>query len=124
AAPLRGLLIALASAMLLAAPFLLPFSEAVTRSLRWIETQQHVWYGVPFSDPASLVMLLQPRLYGGRPLPWGPASCETITGFAGILAIAGAVAMIASRQWRDRRFAFVVAAALALAIVFDLKLVS
>jgi len=124
AAPLRGLLIALASAMLLAAPFLLPFSEAVTRSLRWIETKQHVWYGVPFSDPASLVMLLQPRLYGGRPLPWGPASCETITGFAGILGIAGAMAMIASRQWRDRRFAFVIAAALALAIVFDLKLVS
>jgi hypothetical protein len=124
AAPLRGLAIALTAALLLASPFLAPFAEAVTRSLRWVEVKKHVWLGVPFSDPASLVLLLQPRLYGGRPVPWGPASCETITGFAGILGIAGAVAMVASRQWRDRRFAFVIAALIALAIVFDVKFVS
>jgi hypothetical protein len=123
-ATLAALVIALAAALLLASPFLAPFAEAVTRSLRWIEVKKHVWLGVPFSDPASLVLLLQPRLYGGRPVPWGPASCETITGFAGILGIAGAVAMIASRQWRDRRFAFVIAALIALGIVFDVKFVS
>jgi hypothetical protein len=123
-ATLGALAIALAAAILIASPFLAPFAEAVTRSLRWAEVKKHVWLGVPFSDPASLVLLLQPRLYGGRPVPWGPASCETITGFAGILGIAGAVAMIVCRQWRDRRFAFVIAALIALGIVFDVKFVS
>jgi hypothetical protein len=118
------LLIALAASLLLAAPFLAPFAEAVTRSLRWVEVNKQTYLGVPFSDRASLVLLLQPRLYGGRPLPWGPASCETITGFAGILGIAGFAAALMSRRWRDRRFAFVIAAAIALAIIFDLKPIS
>src|SRR5438552_6668891 len=62
-ATLIALLIASVAALLLASPFLAPFAEAVTRSLRWAEVKKHIWLGVPFSDPASLVLLLQPRLY-------------------------------------------------------------
>jgi hypothetical protein len=121
---LGALAIALAAAMLIASPFLAPFAEAVTRSLRWMEVKKQPYFGVPFSDLPSLVVLLQPRFFGGRPLPWGPASCETISGFAGILGVAGFVAALMARRWRDRRFAFVVAAAIALAIVCDVKIVS
>jgi hypothetical protein len=117
-----SLAITLLAAILLAAPFLVPFTNAATHSLRLSEVRTQTFIGVPFSDVPSLVLLLQPRFFGSRPLPWGPMSCETFDGFAGILGIAGFVAFLVTRQWRDRRFAFVVAALIALAIVCDVPL--
>ncbi|MGZ8830833.1 MAG: YfhO family protein, partial [Thermoanaerobaculia bacterium] len=118
---LGALVVALVAAFLLAAPFLAPFAEAVTRSQRWSEAARIQFRGVPFSDLPSLVVFLQPRFFGGPRLPWGPMSCETITGFAGILGIAGAAAALfhaaSQKQWRDRRLAFVVAAGVAFGIV-------
>jgi len=117
-----GLAVTLVAATLLAAPFLVPFANAATHSLRLSEVKAQTFIGVPFSDLPSLVLLIQPRFFGGRPLPWGPMSCETFDGFAGILGIAGFVAFLFARQWRDRRFAYVVAALIALAIVCDVPL--
>jgi hypothetical protein len=107
-------------ATLIASPFLAPFAEAALRSLRWAEVHQLTYTGVPFSDRASLTLLLEPRFFGGRPLPWGPMTCETITGFAGILGIAGAIGVLISRQWGDRRFAFLIGGLISLAIVADI----
>ena len=111
------------AATLIAAPFLAPFYEAVTRSLRWEEVRKLGFNGVPFSDLPSLVLLLQPRFFGGRPLPWGPMTCETITGFAGLLGIAGAAAFVFHANWRDRRSAFFVAGLLAFGVVANWPLV-
>jgi hypothetical protein len=119
---LGALVITLVAAIVLASPFLIPFARAATHSLRLSEVKTQTFVGVPFSDPPSLVLLIQPRFFGGRPLPWGPMSCETFDGFAGLLGIAGFVAFVFARQWRDRRFAFVVAALIAFAIVCDVPL--
>src|SRR5207249_2852720 len=57
----------------------------------------------------------------GRPLPWGPMTCESFTGFAGILGLAGAVACVAraaiTRNWRDRTLSFAAVALIAFSVV-------
>jgi len=117
---LPALLLTAIAGALIASPFLAPFAEAALRSLRWQEVHGLQYTGVPFSDRASLTLLIEPRFFGGRPLPWGPMTCETITGFAGILGIAGAIGVIVAKQWRDRRFAFLVGGLIALAVVADI----
>ena len=102
---------------LLAAPFLLPFAETVRKSQRFSALA-----GAPhptgiLADWASTIATLQPHFFGFVPYeqPWGPAIPETITGFAGTFAIAGAIALFAhvaaTRAWRSRE-AFVIAALL------------
>ena len=112
---LASLMAAGAVSVLLSLPFLLPFAEAMTKSFRF-EVQRQMTTAVPFSDFPSLALLVQPRLYGTRPpaIPWGPSQAESITGFAGILGIAGwfgiAFDLVRRRRFRDRETFLIVAA--------------
>ena len=110
-----------AVAVLLALPLIVPFAENVRESTRY-EDQKAVGNAMPFSDEPSLAMLVQPRLYGTRPgNPWGPATAETVTGFAGILGIAAligiAIDAVVRRRFRDREVFFVLAAIGVLALL-------
>lgn len=111
-------------AALLAAPYLAPLAEAITRSRRYHELQvapNAIGY---YSDWYSTMAWLQPRFYGDLPLEgaWGPATAESITGFAGILGIVAWFALAAwvvrTRNWRSREAFFVIATLLVLSLVF------
>lgn len=107
--------LALALAAMLAAPLLAPFAEALTKSKRFHELQVAPNPIGIYSDWRSIVLLIQPHFYGQLPAekPWGPATAESITGFAGILGIAAWFAVLAdvirNRKWRSREAFFVTA---------------
>ncbi len=111
--------------ILLAAPFLVPFAEAVTKSKRYqeLETRTEIAQ-VPYSDWPSAILLFSPRFHGAMPHEgWGPAHAESISGFAGILGVAAwlavAVHVIRTRRWRSHEAFFVLAALIAVAVIFD-----
>ena len=117
---------AMAVAALLAAPFLAPFAEAVTKSKRYQELQMRPdGAEVPFSDARSAVLLAQPHFYGQVPheAAWGPAHPESISGFAGILGIAAWFALLVEvvrrRAWRSREMFFLVATLLVLGVILS-----
>ena len=123
----RGLLAvagASAVAALLAAPFLLPFAEAVLRSQRFSEMSvPRASLIPPYSDFPSSVLLLQPRFFGQLPIerPWGPTTLESISGFAGALAlaswVAAAIYIVLRRRWRERETLYLLGALLSAGIV-------
>jgi hypothetical protein len=102
-------------AVLLSLPFIVPFAEELTGSFRFNTVTTEWSREVPFSDFPSLALLVQPRLYGTRPLElaWGPATAESITGFAGILGPAAWFALVVDiarrRRFRSRDTWFVLA---------------
>jgi hypothetical protein len=107
--------------LLLAAPFLAPFAEAVTKSKRYQELEGRVETGeVPHASPTAMALLVSPRFP-----PAGHA--EAISGFAGILGIAAwialAVHVLAAKRWRSRELFFVLAALLCLGVILDWPLV-
>jgi Bacterial membrane protein YfhO len=107
--------------LLLAAPFLAPFAEAVTKSKRYQELEGRVETGeVPNSDRTAVALLVSPRFP-----PAGHA--EAISGFAGILGIAAWIAValhvVVKRRWRSRELFFVLAALLCLGIILDWPLI-
>jgi hypothetical protein len=111
-------------AMLLAAPFLVPFAESVLRSQRFSEMRAPRQTIVPpYSDFPSAVLLLQPRFFGELPIerPWGPTTLESVCGFAGILAIvatiAAAISLAMRRRWRDRETLYVLGAVFSVGVV-------
>ncbi len=111
-------------AMLLTAPFLVPFAEAVLRSQRFTEMRgPRPTIVPPYSDFPSAVLLLQPRFFGELPVerPWGPTTLESVCGFAGILAIvatiAAAISLILRRRWRDRETLYVLGALFSVGVV-------
>ena len=112
-------------AALLASPFIATFAETVKKSQRFQELQVHANEEPPFSDFASAIGTFQPNFYGHAPgeKPWGPATAESITGFAGILGIASWFALlfraIATRRFRTREFFLVILALVAAGIVFN-----
>ena len=117
---------AMAVAALLAAPFLAPFAEAVTKSKRYQELKaKPTGVEVPFSDARSAVVLLQPHFYGELPheKTWGPAHPESISGFAGILGIAAWFALLAhvvrTRAWRSHEMFFLLATLLVLGVILS-----
>lgn len=117
---------AMAVAALLAAPFLAPFAEAVTKSKRYQELKARPnGSEVPFSDARSAVVLLQPHFYGEVPheATWGPAHPESISGFAGVLGIAAWFALLTSvirrRAWRSREMFFLLATLLVLGVILS-----
>jgi Predicted membrane protein len=125
----RGFLLTLAGAgvvaVLLALPVIVPFAENVRESTRF-ESQKASGPEMPFSDERSLALLVQPRLYGTRPdNPWGPATSEAVTGFAGILGIAALIAIacdtIARRRFRDPEGFLVLAALGILALLASVR---
>jgi hypothetical protein len=114
----------LAGAML-AAPFLIPFAEAVRKSQRFSALA-----GAPhpigvLADWASTIATLQPHFFGFVPYeqPWGPAIPEAITGFAGTFAIAGTIALlvhvVATRAWRSREAFVLVALLISLGVIYS-----
>jgi len=127
------LLVAIAGAavvtLFLAAPFLAPFAESVTKSKRYQELANRVEEPkVAFADWPSAILLFSPQFHGAMPHEaWGPAHAESISGFAGILGVAAWVALAAHvirrRRWRSHEAFFVVAALLALGIVLDWPLI-
>ncbi|HET8774922.1 MAG TPA: YfhO family protein [Thermoanaerobaculia bacterium] len=111
--------------ILLAAPFLAPFAEAVKKSKRYqeLETRTEA-VAVPYSDWPSAILLFSPQFHGAMPREgWGPAHAESISGFAGILGIAAWLAtlvhVIRTRRWRSHEAFFVLAAVVAVAVIFD-----
>jgi hypothetical protein len=117
-------------AALLASPFIATFAETVKKSQRFQELQVHANDEPPFSDFASAIGTFQPNFYGHAPgdKPWGPATAESITGFAGILGIASWFALlfraIAQRRFRTREFFLVILALVATGIVFNWPVIS
>jgi hypothetical protein len=117
-------------AALLASPFIATFAETVKKSQRFQELQVHANEEPPFSDLASAVGTFQPNFYGHAPRdkPWGPATAESVTGFAGVLCIASWFALlyraIAQRRFRTREFFLVVLALVAAGIVFNWPVIS
>src|SRR5204863_4946142 len=102
---------AIAVAAIVAAPFLAPFAEAVTKSKRYQELQANprLNIDVPFSDFPSMIVLFQPHFFGHLPndRPWSTApAAESISGFAGAIGVAAWLALllraVALRRFRDR----------------------
>jgi len=118
------------TAVLLAAPFLFPFVEALRVSQRYQELKVTPNRVTPFSDFPSAALLVQPAVTGRLPddRPWGPTTIESITGFAGIFGIVAFVAVAAEtvirKRWREREFLFVILTVLVVGAVLDWKIVS
>ncbi|HET8798961.1 MAG TPA: YfhO family protein, partial [Thermoanaerobaculia bacterium] len=117
---------ALTVAALLAAPMLVPFAEAVTKSKRYMELQARPETAseVPFSDYPSAILLLQPRFWGKAPIDtWGAAHAESISGFAGYLGVVAWFALlahvIARRAWRSRETFLLLATILVLGVILS-----
>ncbi len=130
---LRALALAAAAifvAALLAAPFIATFAETVKKSRRFQELQVNPNGEPPFSDFPSAIATFEPNFYGHAPAekPSGPATAESITGFAGILGIASWFALlvqaIARRRFRTREFFLVALALIAVGIVFNWPVIS
>lgn len=107
--------------LLLAAPFLAPFAEAVTKSKRYQELEGRVETGdVPHTGATAKALLVSPRFP-----PAGHA--EAVSGFGGILGIAAffavAIHTIVRRRWRSREAFFVLAALLCLGVILDWPLI-
>ena len=100
---------------IIASPLLATLGEAILRSKRMYDLGNDPYNLSPFSDFNSLFLIIQPRVFGWWPREgrWGPAHAESISGFAGVLAVAGCVAVIVraalERRWRDRETFFALA---------------
>ena len=123
------LLLAIAGAavvtLLLAAPLLAPFAEAVTKSMRYQELENRVdTPAAAFAGWPTAILLFSPQFHGAMPREaWGPADAESISGFAGILGVAAwmalAVHLIRTRRWRSHETFFVLATVVALGVILD-----
>jgi hypothetical protein len=96
----RRFLAAAITSALLSAPILLPFLEAMPHTMRYqdLEKESH-GDATAFSDFPSLALLVHPRIYGEHPRPhfWGPAVTEAVSGFCGVLGIAGFFGLLVAR---------------------------
>lgn len=121
---------ALALAFVLASPLLIPLVEALTKSQRFQMLEVSPHSEAPFSDFASSVVLFQPHFYGDLPIeqPWGPETAESITGFAGVLGIAGWFAILLNagieRRFRTREVYLLIATLLVLGIILGWPVIS
>ena len=111
--------------LLLSAPFLAPFAEAIKKSKRYQELETRVDpEKVAYSDWPSAILLIAPDFHGHMPFEaWGPAHAESISGFAGIFGIAAWLAVtvhvIRTRRWRSHETFLVLASVIAVGIVLD-----
>jgi len=113
---------AMVIAALLAAPVLVPFAEAVTKSKRYQELAQNPpGAEVPHSDWRSTIALFQPKFFNGT-------HAEAISGFAGYLGVAAWFALlahvIAKRKWRSREMFFVIATLIVLGVILQWPVIS
>ena len=122
----RTLLGAAAVATLLSLPYLAPVAEAIPQSRRYRELKQApLSPAVGYADWISAVLLVQPHFFGRAPLQktWLPADTEPLSGYAGVLAIAAWVAVVANavlrRQFRSREVFFALASLAAIGVIFN-----
>ncbi|HJQ39421.1 MAG TPA: YfhO family protein [Thermoanaerobaculia bacterium] len=103
----KRLIAAAITSALLSAPILLPFLEAMPHTMRYqeLEKESHA-DATAFSDFKSLALLVHPRIYGEHPDSnfWGPAVTEAVSGFCGILGIAGFFGLLLRRPSRHEAF--------------------
>lgn len=102
--------------LMLAAPLLAPFAEAVTKSMRYQELANRVdTPATAFAGWPTTILLLSPQFHGAMP--------RDASGFAGILGVAAwmalAVHLIRTRRWRSRETFFVLATLVALGVILD-----
>jgi hypothetical protein len=117
---------ALTVAALLAAPFLLPFAEAVTKSQRydWLKATPFSAEDLPWKDWQSAVAFVQPHAWGRVPSEpnWGWSAPEPMSGFAGTFALASWFATIVSvarrRAWRSTEMFFALSTLLVVGVIF------
>lgn len=110
------------SALLIAAPLILPLVEAIPRSQRyqWLEVKPHV---LEHARAGVIVPFYQPGFYGSirEHNIWGPGIAEVLCGYAGILGFAAWFGMlyhtIRTRSWREMNTFFVIASPLLLGVV-------
>lgn len=126
----KAIAIAAAIGLLLSMPLLAPFLESVRKSIRYVDVARGVNVrGTPYSDFPSLIPMVQPRFFGTRPGPaWGPATAESIAGFAGFAGVAAWFALLVRcvirREFRSREAFFVVATVLIVGLIDDWPLLS
>jgi len=126
----RRLAAAAIVSILLAAPILAPFLEAVPQTSRYEDLQRESHAdATPFSDFPSLALLVHPRIYGEHPGRfWGPAVTEAVSGFCGILGIGAwfglLVRAIMQRRFREKETFFIVATAVLFLVLADVPIVS
>jgi hypothetical protein len=117
---------ALCVAALLAAPFLAPFAEAVTKSERYHLLKLHPWSAatLPYKTMESALVQMQPHFFGRVPMEdkWGPSDPDPIAGYAGVLGFAAWVALVISvttrRAWRSREMFFVAASLFVVGVTY------
>ncbi|HVE72797.1 MAG TPA: YfhO family protein [Thermoanaerobaculia bacterium] len=116
---------AMTVAALLSAPFLVPFLEALPKSMRYGELQVSPLERetLPYTDINCMIVLFQAHFFGRVPFEeaWGPAVAEPVGGFAGVLGIAAFFALlvhvIRRRAWRSIEFFFVLATVIVFGVI-------
>jgi uncharacterized membrane protein len=123
---LGGILIVAAA---LSSPFLAPLAEAITKSKRYQFLQVLPKTEGGESGIPNVITIFEPHFFGDVPIeaPWGPESAETITAFAGLLGVAGWLALlvdaIVRRRFRSRELFFVLLTPILFGIVFNWPIV-
>ena len=116
---------AMTVAALLSAPFLVPFLEALPKSMRYGELQVSPLerQSLPYTDINCMIVLFQAHFFGRVPFEdaWGPAVTEPVGGFAGVLGIASFFALlfhvVRRRAWRSTEFFFVIATVIVYGVI-------
>ncbi len=116
---------AMTIAALLAAPFLLPFLEALPKSQRYaqLEVAPLSAMGQPYADLRSAMVLFQAHYFGRAPQeePWSIVQAELIGGFTGVLGIAAffglLVHVVRRRAWRSTELFFIVATVIVFGVI-------
>lgn len=116
---------AMTVAAMLAAPFLLPFLEALPKSQRYhaLKVIPYEARTQPYTDFDCMVVLFQAHFFGEAPFekPWGPAVAEPVGGFSGVLGIASMFALLVHvvhrRKWRSPELFFVLASIIVFGVI-------
>lgn len=116
-------------ALLLASPFLVPFLEALPRSLRMDALRHGLDVSTPHRSPELFILMLHGGFFGrvGDDV-WGPVHPEFASAFAGMIAVAGFIAVLAhlimTRRWRSPLAFFALSIPLVLMAIFSVPPVS
>jgi len=116
---------AMTVAALLSAPFLVPFLEALPKSMRYgeLEVSPLGRESLPYTDLECMIVLFQAHFFGRVPFEkaWGPAVAEPVGGFAGVLGIAAFFALlfhvVRRRAWRSTELFFVIATVIVFGVI-------
>jgi hypothetical protein len=116
---------AMTVAAMLSAPFLIPFLEALPKSMRYgeLEVSPLARQSLPYTDLECMIVLFQAHFFGRVPFEeaWGPAVAEPVGGFAGVLGIAAFFGVLAHvlrrRAWRSTELFFAIATVIVFGVI-------